>query len=195
MGKDAVSIVYFNNKASRRRAIGQHTKSHIWFGCNWEAPDVARRLFHFLGFYHENLVAGNMIVPFKMTWRRWNEWRSRLNSQNLFHKSDMKNEITHRSLYPDLCFGHFGFWICSTGWFKQNCFRSHCSPIVPPSGQIGLNSYFYTFAFVNNQPLPPCWLIDWLWFLARNSFTRDCLRIGGDDEDDDGDDEEYLGWQ
>ena len=130
MGKDAVSIVYFNNKASRRRAIGQHTKSHIWFGCNWEAPDVARRLFHFLGFYHENLVAGNMIVPFKITWRRWNEWRSRLNSQNLFHKSDMKNEITHRSLYPDLCFGHFGFWICSTGWFKQNCFRSHCSPIV-----------------------------------------------------------------
>ena len=146
MGKDAVSIVYFNNKASRRRAIGQHTKSHIWFGCNWEAPDVARRLFHFLGFYHENLVAGNMIVPFKITWRRWNEWRSRLNSQNLFHKSDMKNEITHRSLYPDLCFGHFGFWICSTGWFKQNCFRSPCSPIVgggyPLNGKNPLNSFW-----------------------------------------------------
>ena len=29
-------------------------------------------------------------------------------------------------------FGNLGFWICSTGWFKQNCFRSHCSPIVPP---------------------------------------------------------------
>ena len=27
-------------------------------------------------------------------------------------------------------FGNLGFWICSTGWFKQNCFRSHCSPIV-----------------------------------------------------------------
>ena len=22
--------------------------------------------------------------------------------------------------------------MCSTGWFKQNCFRSHCSPIVRP---------------------------------------------------------------
>ena len=26
--------------------------------------------------------------------------------------------------------GNLGFWMCSTGWFKQNCFRSHCSPIV-----------------------------------------------------------------
>ena len=30
-------------------------------------------------------------------------------------------------------FGNLGFWICSTGWFKQNCFRSHCSPIVEGS--------------------------------------------------------------
>ena len=28
--------------------------------------------------------------------------------------------------------GNLGFWMCSTGGFKQNCFRSHCSPIVPP---------------------------------------------------------------
>ena len=28
--------------------------------------------------------------------------------------------------------GNLGFWMCSTGWIKQNCFRSHCSPIVPP---------------------------------------------------------------
>ena len=26
--------------------------------------------------------------------------------------------------------GNLGFWMCSTGWFKLNCFRSHCSPIV-----------------------------------------------------------------
>ena len=166
MGKDAVSIVYFNNKASRRRAIGQHTKSHIWFGCNWEAPDVARRLFHFLGFYHENLVAGNMIVPFKITWRRWNEWRSRLNSQNLFHKSDMKNEITHRSLYPDLCFGHFGFWICSTGWFKQNCFRSHCSPIVGGGGWGGPFIFLQLEKWENQIASPST---NFSWMVAKNT--------------------------
>ena len=28
--------------------------------------------------------------------------------------------------------GNLGFWMCSTGWFKLNWFRSHCSPIVRP---------------------------------------------------------------
>ena len=26
--------------------------------------------------------------------------------------------------------GNFGFWMCSTGWFKQNCFRRKCWPNV-----------------------------------------------------------------
>ena len=26
--------------------------------------------------------------------------------------------------------GNLGFWMCSTGWFKQNCFRSQCWPNV-----------------------------------------------------------------
>ena len=35
--------------------------------------------------------------------------------------------------------GNLGFWMCSTGWFKQNCFRSHCSPIV--GSLVGLGSF------------------------------------------------------
>ena len=42
--------------------------------------------------------------------------------------------------------GNLGFWMCSTGWFKQNCFRSHCSPIVPPplNGKNLLSSFPFT---------------------------------------------------
>ena len=32
------------------------------------------------------------------------------------------------TLTYNLC--NFGFWMCSTGWFKQNCFRSQCWPNV-----------------------------------------------------------------
>ena len=45
--------------------------------------------------------------------------------------------------------GNFGFWMCSTGWFKQNCFRSHCSPIVggsTPNGKYHLKFLFWLFA-------------------------------------------------
>ena len=27
---------------------------------------------------------------------------------------------------------NLGFWMCSTGWLELNCFRSQCSPTVPP---------------------------------------------------------------
>ena len=41
--------------------------------------------------------------------------------------------------------GNLGFWMCSTGWFKLNCFRSHCSPIVggnPLSGKNQKSSFW-----------------------------------------------------
>ena len=32
--------------------------------------------------------------------------------------------------------GNLGFWMCSTGWFKQNCFRSQCWPNVGRGGKV-----------------------------------------------------------
>ena len=48
--------------------------------------------------------------------------------------------------------GNFGFWMCSTGWFKQNCFRSHCSPIVGGSTPNGKNHLKFPFWLFDNPP-------------------------------------------
>ena len=63
--------------------------------------------------------------------------------------------------------GNLGFWMCSTGWFKQNCFRSHFSPIVPPPLIFG--DFYCNFS--KNPCLKPCIrvqnlqykFLDWKW--------------------------------
>ena len=59
--------------------------------------------------------------------------------------------------------GNLGFWMCSTGWFKQNCFRSHCSPIVPSSPPLNTIKKLHSWcgrASLSNQMsglLVPCY--------------------------------------
>ena len=45
---------------------------------------------------------------------------------------------------------NLGFRMCSTGWFKQNCFRSHCSPIVGPL-PANAQSFFCIFFWFSSQ--------------------------------------------